>query len=141
VLRYEGLTDHNVYPVVHVGRAKFLAAPRSETRLWGYQPAPKWQSAASAKKSRSLMYEQIHCAPWIFSLPCISPFLNRLQILNFLSSQLWGEGGMDKRLNRPPGTGAAPHDLKQEKLKRYKKTGTRQEKFRRTAQSFKTAGR
>jgi CheY-like chemotaxis protein len=25
----------------------------------------------------------IHCAPWIFSLPCISPFLNRLRIMNF----------------------------------------------------------
>ena len=32
----------------------------------------------------------IHCAPWIFSLPCISPFLNDLRNLNFLSSQLIG---------------------------------------------------
>jgi len=29
------------------------------------------------------------CAAWIFSLPCISPFLNGLRILNFSVSWLY----------------------------------------------------
>jgi hypothetical protein len=61
---------------------RFLNWSRFKTAHCLYQTAPKWQSAASAKKSRPLMYAYDR-ASWIFSLPCISPFLNDLRILNF----------------------------------------------------------
>jgi hypothetical protein len=68
-----------------------MANTLRQAQSWLLSGRPKTANCFVSEKIQIAYVCTIHCAPWIFSLPCISPFLNGLLARSFSTADLPGK--------------------------------------------------